>query len=113
MKKTIILTQILTIIALICCGLFLYFNGNIEVSLLKPEITTPLWLLKFGSFAVGILLGISLCGLYTIKQNEKLSALERRNEKKEIKADDNEAKIKVLENKIAALEKALDKALGK
>lgn len=113
MKKIIVLTQIFTLIILVCCGVFLYFNGNIGVTLLKPETTLPLWLLKSGSFVAGILTGISLCGIYIIKQSEKLSAQIRRSEKKEIKADDNEAKIKVLENKIASLEKALDKALGK
>jgi len=113
MKKVIILTQIFTIALLVYCGIFLYFNGNIDVSLLKPEITSPLWILKAGSFVAGVLAGISICGIYTTKQSEKFSALERRSEKKEIKADDNEAKIRVLENKIASLEKALDKALGK
>ena len=113
MKKLIILAQFLAVAALICCGAFLYINGNINVELINPAITLPLWCLKFGSFVVGILTAVAILGVYVLKQTEKYSALERRNEKKEITSDANEAKIKVLENKIASLEKALDKALGK
>ena len=111
MRKIVLITQIITIVALICCGIFMYQNFNVEVSLMNPSINIPLWVLKGGSFIVGILTGIALSGIYILKQSEKFSALERRNEKKEIKADDADAKIKVLENKIASLEKALEKAL--
>ncbi|MBO7672238.1 LapA family protein [bacterium] len=113
MKKIISLVQISAVLLIICCGVFFYFNGSVEVKLLNPELTLPLWSLKLGSFLTGIIAGMALCGIFIKKQSDKFSALERRNEKKEIKADDNEAKIKVLENKIASLEKALDKALGK
>ena len=112
MKNLVIFLQLTAIAAVICCGIFLYFNGNISVELVNPSLTLPLWLLKTGSFVSGIIAGAALCGIYLIKQFDKISALERRNEKKEIISDDNEAKIKVLENKIATLEKALNKALG-
>ena len=113
MKKLVLITQITAVIMLICCGIFMYPNFNVEVSLINPEMAVPLWVLKGGSFVVGILIGVALSGIYLLKQSEKFSALERRNEKKEIKADSADAKIKVLENKIASLEKALEKALGK
>ena len=113
MKKIILIAQIFAVIMLIGCGIFMYPNFNVEVGLINPSVSVPLWVLKAGSFVVGILTGIALCGIYILKQTEKFTALERRNEKKEIKADNSEAKIKVLENKIASLEKALEKALGK
>lgn len=112
MKNFIILTQVLSIVLLIFCGVFFYYNGTISVELIRPEIILPLWSLKFGSFIAGLTCGTALCGIYLLRQNDRFTALERRNEKKEIKSDNNEAKIKVLENKIASLEQALKKALG-
>ena len=113
MKKLIIIIQITAMVLLVFCGIYMYSNLNIEVTLINPAVTVPLWLLKVGSFTVGVACGIALSGIYILKQVKKFTALEKRNEKKEIKADNAETRIKVLENKIASLEAALEKALKK
>ncbi len=66
----------------------------------------------FTVFLCGIILGMSLIGLKLNMKNNKLDSYKRELEKESIAADENSARVKVLEQKIEVLEKALDNALN-
>lgn len=61
----------------------------------------------------GILLGLSIGALKLTLKNEKIDSYKRELEKESISAGENSSKVKVLEQKIEVLEKALDEALKK
>lgn len=65
-------------------------------------------LITFGS---GIVVGLLLMNIFVIVKNKKISLYQRQLEKESISADENSARVKVLEQKIEVLEKALDNAL--
>ncbi|MCM1003769.1 MAG: hypothetical protein NC408_05435 [Candidatus Gastranaerophilales bacterium] len=66
----------------------------------------------FTVFLCGIILGMSLVGFKLNMKNNKLDSYKRELEKESIAADENSARVKVLEQKIEVLEKALDNALN-
>lgn len=63
------------------------------------------------TFISGIVLGLLLMNIFVIVKNKKISHYQRQLEKESISADENSARVKVLEQKIEVLEKALDNAL--
>lgn len=65
------------------------------------------------TFLTGIVVGLLLMNIYVIVKNKKISLYQRQLEKESISADENSARVKVLEQKIEVLEKALDNALDK
>ena len=64
-----------------------------------------------GFFLAGILLGCFLMNLKLNVKNKKIGSYQRQLEKESISADESSAKVKVLEQKIEVLEKALENAL--
>ncbi len=62
-------------------------------------------------FLCGSLMGMCLVGLKLNLKNDKLNSYKRELEKESIVADENSSRVKVLEQKIEVLEKALDNAL--
>ena len=64
-------------------------------------------------FIGGIIFGVFLMNLKLIVKNKKLGSYMRQLEKETIESDTNAAKVKVLEQKIEVLEKALANALKK
>lgn len=64
-------------------------------------------------FVLGFVLGMFLMSLLLIVKNKKINIYQRKLEKESICSDENSAKVKVLEQKIVVLEKALEKALEK
>jgi len=66
-----------------------------------------------GIFFAGVCFGIFLMILKLNVKNDKLNSYKRELEKESISADENFAKVKVLESKIEVLEKALENALKK
>lgn len=73
---------------------------------------TSYWLLA-GTFISGVGVGIFLMFLKLNVKNNKLDSYKRELEKESINADENSARVKVLESKIEVLEKALENALKK
>ena len=69
-----------------------------------------LWQLAF-IFLAGLLFGIFLMNMKLIVKDKKLGAYKRQLEKESVNSDENAAKVKVLEQKIEVLEKALKNAL--
>lgn len=70
--------------------------------------------LQFGLiFILGFILGLLLMNIFVIVKNKKINAYQRKLEKESIASDESSAKVKVLESKIAVLEKALENALKK
>lgn len=65
------------------------------------------------AFILGIVLGLLLMNIFVIVKNKKISIYQRQLEKESITADENSARVKVLEQKIEVLEKALENALKK
>lgn len=65
----------------------------------------------FTVFLCGIILGMSFVALKLNVKNDKLNSYKRELEKESITADENSSRVKVLEQKIEVLEKALDNAL--
>lgn len=63
------------------------------------------------SFLAGTIIGMLLMNILIIVKNKKIIAYERKLEKESISADENSARVKVLESKIEVLEKALENAL--
>ncbi len=66
----------------------------------------------FTVFLCGIIFGMSVVGFKLNLKNSKLNSYKRELEKEAIAADENSARVKVLEQKIEVLEKALENALG-
>ncbi|MBO5738071.1 hypothetical protein J6R97_01885 [bacterium] len=64
-------------------------------------------------FILGFILGLLLMNIFVIVKNKKINAYQRKLEKESIASDESSAKVKVLESKIAVLEKALENALKK
>ena len=64
-------------------------------------------------FMLGFILGLLLMNIFVIVKNKKINAYQRKLEKESIASDESSAKVKVLESKIAVLEKALENALKK
>ncbi len=62
-------------------------------------------------FLCGIIFGMSVIGLKLNIKNAALDSYKRELEKESIAADESSSKVKVLEQKIEVLEKALDNAL--
>ena len=73
---------------------------------------TDKWLLA-GIFISGVGVGIFLMFLKLNVKNDKINSYKRELEKESISADENSARVKVLESKIEVLEKALENALKK
>lgn len=65
------------------------------------------------SFVSGIIVGLLLMNIFVIVKNKKINVYQRKLEKESITADENSARVKVLEQKIEVLEKALENALKK
>lgn len=65
------------------------------------------------SFVSGVVLGLLLMNIFVIVKNKKINVYQRKLEKESITADENSARVKVLESKIEVLEKALENALNK
>lgn len=70
-------------------------------------------LFDFGYIVCGFVLASVIFMLYTSKLKKEIKMLKRQYEKKSIGADDSSLKVKTLENKIATLEAALKKQMGK
>ena len=70
------------------------------------------WQLGF-IYIAGIMLGVFLINLKLLVKSKKIGSYQRQLEKESIIADENAAKVKVLESKIQVLEKALENALNK
>lgn len=69
---------------------------------------------KFGmiiTFMCGAISGMALGIIKLSIKNEKLSSYKRELEKESVESDSNASKVKVLEQKIEVLEKALENAL--
>lgn len=64
-------------------------------------------------FLCGIIIGMSFVALKLNTKNQKLDSYKRELEKESVASDENSAKVKVLEQKIEVLEKALENALNK
>lgn len=64
-------------------------------------------------FIAGTMFGVFLMNLKLLVKNKKLGSYQRQLEKESITADENAARVKVLESKIQVLEKALENALNK
>ena len=62
-------------------------------------------------FIAGMFLGVLLMNIFVVVKNKKINLYQRKLEKESITADENVAKVKVLESKIQVLEKALEDAL--
>lgn len=73
---------------------------------------TGKWLLA-GIFISGLGIGMFLMFLKLNTKNNTLNSYKRELEKESIASDENSAKVKVLEQKITVLEKALEEALKK
>lgn len=71
------------------------------------------YLLYFAIFCSGMIIGIIAMGLIIKSKNTKLNSYKRELEKESINATENSSRVKVLEQKIEVLEKALENALKK
>ena len=71
---------------------------------------TGLWQLVF-IFLAGLLFGMFLMSIKLVVKEKKLGSYKRQLEKESVISDENSAKVKVLEQKIEVLEKALENAL--
>lgn len=63
------------------------------------------------TFMCGAIAGMALGIIKLCIKNEKLSSYKRELEKESVESDSNASKVKVLEQKIEVLEKALENAL--
>ena len=101
MQILLTLTQILAVILIIFWAYFFF----------ETPITSVGYLYGSAMLITGIIIGIALIATNLKKQNEKINALKRNDEKKSISSTESQAKVKVLEAKIQTLEKALETAL--
>lgn len=65
------------------------------------------------AFASGIVVGLLLMNIFVIVKNKKINIYQRQLEKESITANENSARVRILEQKIEVLEKALENALKK
>ena len=70
-------------------------------------------LFDIGYIACGFVLASIIFMFQTSKLKKEIKSLKRQYERKSIGADDSSLKVKTLENKIATLEAALKKQMGK
>lgn len=116
--------QVLSILSALCAGFLILMNyhNNVTINLLSPkfaELTNlSVHTISF-DFAIYTLI-VFFLGIFSVifffaplysSLKEKYYAYKRELEKGAISNSNGEAKIKVLENKITVLEKALDDAL--
>ena len=116
--------QILSVFSALCAGYFVLMNyhNNVTINLLSQKFATltnlSVHTISF-DFAIYTLI-VFLLGIFSVifffaplysSLKEKYNAYKRELEKGAISNSNGEAKIKVLENKITVLEKALDDAL--
>ena len=98
------------------------YHNNITINLLSEKfaslanlsvhtINFDLAIYTLAIFILGILSVVFFFGPLYFSLKEKFNAYKRELEKGSISNSNGEAKIKVLENKITVLEKALDEAL--
>ena len=64
------------------------------------------------AFGFGLIIGCLLMNILLNVKNKKISVYQRQLEKESVLSDENAARVKVLEQKIVVLEKALENALG-
>ena len=96
------------------CGITLLEHGPAEAFSTYPRrfvINTGLLILTV--YIMGSWAAIFFVKPFLMKSKEKEGAYERRLEKTSVSNDESNAKVKVLENKIQVLEKALEDALKK
>ena len=65
----------------------------------------------FIAFLIGVFTSSFIMMFFMFVKNNKVKAYQRQLEKEAITSDENSARVKVLEQKIEVLEKALEKAL--
>ena len=65
------------------------------------------------AFVAGLAVDSIIIIIMGIDKNKKISAYQRQLEKKSVSSEEDSARVKVLEQKIEVLEKALDNALNK
>ena len=65
------------------------------------------------AFGFGLIIGCLLMNILLNVKNKKISVYQRQLEKESVLSDENSARVKVLEQKIEVLEKALENALRK
>lgn len=99
MRIFLTLIQLLAAVLVAFWGWYYYQNGTAH--------------LLYGAAAcfTGVVWGIALVANNLKSQAGKISAIERKQEKDAISSTESQAKVKVLEAKIQALEKALENAL--
>ncbi len=116
--------QALSIISALSVGFLILMNyhNNVNINLLSPKFAAltnlSVHTINFDFavytlivFLIGILSVLFFFGPLYFSLKEKFNAYKRELEKGSISNSNGEAKIKVLENKITVLEKALDDAL--
>lgn len=116
--------QVLSILSALCAGFLTLMNyhNNVTMNLLSPKLASLTNLsthttgFDFGIYTLIIFfLGIFATIFFFAPQysslREKFNAYKRELEKGSISNSNDAAKIKILENKITVLEKALDEAL--
>ena len=111
MKKIVFFITNITLLAL-----FVYIGYNNMVALLahNPNIShTELYYVFLSTITISIVIGIYLAKISFVKQQKKLLEYERELEKRGIARDESSSRVKILENKIDVLEKALKEALNK
>lgn len=116
--------QALSIISALSVGFLILMNyhNNVNINLFNPKFAAltnlSVHTINFDFavytlivFLIGILSVLFFFGPLYFSLKEKFNAYKRELEKGSISNSNGEAKIKVLENKITVLEKALDDAL--
>lgn len=116
--------QMLSIFSVLCTGFLILMNyhNNVTINLLSPKFASFINLsantINFDLATYTLI--VFLLGIFSVffffaplykSLKEKYNAYKRELEKGSISNSNGEAKIKVLENKITVLEKALDDAL--
>ena len=100
-----------TLIATIIGGLGYYIHNYATLLGIKP--TSSEAILAYLTFALGAALTMLILDFAINKLNDSLNAYKRELEKTSIGSNESSSKVKVLESKIAVLEKALSDALNK
>jgi hypothetical protein len=118
--------QLFSIISAVCTGFIILMNyhNSIEIKFLSEKFANLANTLPYSIhfdlaiytliiFILGVFSVVFFFGPLYFSLKDKFSAYKRELEKGSISNSNGEAKIKVLENKITVLEKALDEALKK
>lgn len=115
MKKYILIKiiQVLSLAGAIATAIILWKNVGTSVTVTFPHLECDIAIFALFWVVIGVLLGMGLVYKDVLRNEDRISALTREGEKKSISSTEGEAKIKVLENKIATLEIALKNALEK